>query len=132
MCNLKVGEKTFSSTEHLYQHHKAIHCHRVELAHRILQAPTSMAAKRLGDSVPTTEEWYQIRKHVMREVLEEKVQSCVPFRNSLLSSGVAILAEATRDPYWGCGLSTKECREGRRFNGDNTLGCLLMDIRERY
>lgn len=64
------------------------------------------------------------RLNVMRRVLADKFGSAVALRGLLLSTGDARLVEHTgRDRFWGDG--------GRRNNGRNCLGQLLMELRTK-
>ena len=47
-----------------------------------------------------------------------------------MSSGDAILAEATRDSFWGVGVPPSQCRNSQSLKGQNVLGCLLMQLRD--
>jgi hypothetical protein len=129
-CNLKEGGIPFKSGEHKYQYKKAIHHGNDETAERILQAPSAIEAKRIGDSIQTKNDWRKICRPIMEEIISEKLKSCVPFRNCLLSSDEAILVEATRDKYWGAGLLPHECKRSSEYPGENMLSKILMNARE--
>ena len=51
----------------------------------------------------------------------------------LLSTGDAILAEASPyDKIWGIGLGRAEAKKGtvEQWQGENLLGCALMEVRD--
>ena len=51
----------------------------------------------------------------------------------LLSTGDALLAEASPyDKIWGIGLSREQAMNGtvEQWQGENLLGCVLMDVRD--
>jgi ribA/ribD-fused uncharacterized protein len=73
-------------------------------------------------------EW-EIRIHSMRWVLELKLYyHPLTFGSALSSTGNRPIVEVSRkDSFWGC----KEDGDGKKLTGNNVLGKLLMDVRER-
>jgi predicted NAD-dependent protein-ADP-ribosyltransferase YbiA (DUF1768 family) len=59
----------------------------------------------------------------MLYILTNKMSQNAPFRELLLKTKQNTLLECTRDDFWG---------EGKTGNGQNTLGNLLMLVRERW
>lgn len=68
------------------------------------------------------ENWNNIKVDRMWDVLREKFRQHQDLREMLLATGEAILIEESKnDAFWGI---------GKRGNGKNMLGILLMSIRE--
>lgn len=68
-------------------------------------------------------DWLQVRDAVMRKAVERKFEFNADIRAVLLSTGDALLIEnSPTDSYWGCGSDGK---------GKNTLGKILMEVREK-
>lgn len=66
-------------------------------------------------------DWDDVKVHVMRDVLEAKVQQHEYVRRKLMATGDRELVENSwRDDYWGW---------GERGDGKNMLGRLWMEIR---
>lgn len=78
--------------------------------------------------------WNGLRQLIVYEGLLAKFSQNEEFRNRLLSTGDAILAEcAVKDCIWGIGLSMTD---PDRFNitswrGQNLLGYTLMMVRDK-
>jgi len=67
--------------------------------------------------------WYDVKADVMRSILKHKFRQSPKCRAVLLSTGEKCLMENNRtDAFWGIGEDGK---------GKNTLGKILMEIREQ-
>ena len=122
----------FKSSEHLYQYQKAIYHQDDRVAEQVLRAETALEAMRQGEAIQKSESWREWCIEVMRTTLCIKAQQVDAFRNALADSGSSLLAEATRDRFWGSGLTPLECRRTRcqHWPGNNNFGHLLMEIRQ--
>lgn len=114
-------EKDGKSGEHRFQASKAVDDR--ERA-SIMAAVSPNDAKYRGRSTKLRPDWESIKIDVMRKVLEYKF-SDPDLRAKLLATGDAELFEANHwhDKYWGVDKWTG--------NGENNLGKLLMELRER-
>lgn len=114
----RYKNKTYRTAEHAYQ---AAKCANRYDALRIKQAPTPVAAKRLGRRVYLREDWELVKFSIMREIVLAKFTSTNELRRLLLSTGDQELIEGNwwGDRFWGV------C-EGR---GENNLGKILMEVR---
>ena len=107
-----------------------------EGAEQILAATDAAYVKELGRKVSNYNEnvWNGLRQLIVYEGLLAKFSQNEEFRNRLLSTGDAILAEcAVKDCIWGIGLSMTD---PDRFNitswrGQNLLGYTLMMVRDK-
>ncbi len=69
----------------------------------------------------------------MIDSCRQKYQACSHAREKLMTSKL-ILAEATRDKFWGSGLNvaqTKECLT-EYWPGQNVMGTILMELRAEF
>lgn len=107
----------YPSVEHAYQAAKTA-C--AADRQRIRDAATPGAAKRIGQTVVLTPDWYCRRERVMECLLIQKFADA-DLRQRLLATGEDKLVEGNYwgDTFWGV------CR-GR---GSNRLGNILMSIR---
>lgn len=124
-----AGENSFLSNfywhrddvtvEHLYQAEKT---DDPEWKHRILEAPTPAAAKKLGRKAPMRPHWDTEKVVVMTRLLRIKFAHGSEIAQQLLDTGDAELIEGNwwGDTFWG------QCRGV----GENWLGRLLMQRRE--
>ena len=120
-CTLHMFSKRFASAEHAYQYQKAIFHRRNDIALRVLRTQSPYKAKDLMKSLPQTKSWHDQKADFMKTILHEKSKQCPVFRKALVNTGMKKLIHNTEtDSFWGC---------GEDFNGLNTLGCLLEDLR---
>lgn len=131
-----VGEHEFSCMEQFMMYRKAICFEDSITAEQILAATDAAYIKELGRKVSNYNEnvWNGLRQLIVYEGLLAKFSQNEEFRNRLLSTGDAILAEcAVKDCIWGIGLSMTD---PDRFNitswrGQNLLGYTLMMVRDK-
>jgi ribA/ribD-fused uncharacterized protein len=88
----------------------------------IRNAPTPGRAKRLGRNVPLRKDWHNEKLNIMRALVTQKFQYAY-LAKKLIATAPATIIEGNSwgDRYWGI------C-EGQ---GENHLGRILMDVRER-
>lgn len=107
---------------------------------RILEARSPHDAKRIGRTVTLRPRWVKVRKLYMMEVLEIKFDD-EDLKERLTQTGDATLIEGNHhnDRFWGA------CRtdlygelpvwagraNGVTWHGENNLGLLLMELREK-
>jgi len=85
-------------------------------------------AKRIGRTFILREDWEMIKLSVMKRCLIQKFLYD-EFRSFLLSTGESNLMEGNywHDNYWGNCL----CRDCAEIQGQNQLGKMLMEVREK-
>ena len=114
-------EREFSSGEHAYQYGKFKDKDVREWA---MKAPKPHLLSILAHGLfswDIVENWSKIKVNRMYNVLKVKF-SDVELREKLLETGNSILIEDSKtDPFWGI---------GKKGNGKNMLGKLLMKVRE--
>lgn len=114
------------TVEHVYQAEKAISRHAFEY---ILAARTPALAKKRGKATKMIEGWDTLRYTVMWRALNAKFLQHPDLAKELLNTGQETLIEGNdwHDNVWG------DCRCGAwrcRADGDNSLGILLMELRD--
>ena len=121
-CKVLFEGIEFTSAERAYQFGKP---RSPKVAEWIAQAPTErMVALAAHSLLPydVVDGWNDIKSDRMLRVLQAKFNSNYALRNKLLDTGNAILIEASKtDSFWGA---------GRKGDGKNELGRLLMRVRE--
>lgn len=108
----------YPTTEHAYQ---AAKCRNPEDHDRVANALKPADAMRLGRSLPSRDDWEQIKLQVMLDVTRSKFAwPSLGFR--LLATGDAELIEGNswRDFFWGVCDGV----------GENNLGKILMRVRK--
>lgn len=101
----------------------------------IAKARDPKTTKSLGRAVKPWDQkkWSEHFEEVAFEVMRQKFSASKPLRDVLLSTGDAVLAEATRnDCIWGIGLNVGEdgVQDPARWKGRNVLGYSLMRARD--
>lgn len=134
-CKVNAFGKTFpGGIEFAYQWKKASDCGRNELAQHILNASHAGEAKSIAQALPEemSEAWEMKSEKTMMHLLELKAKQCPEFRQALLQSEKYI-AEGTADRRWGTGLTPEQTMSTKpsHWPGKNTMGTLLMDLREK-
>ncbi len=116
-----MDNKTWATSEHYFQAMKFLGTkHEEEVRHA--QSPMEAASMGRDRSRPLRSDWEQVKDDIMREVVLAKFKQCKSCRDTLLSTGEAVLVEHTvNDKYWGDGGDGK---------GKNMLGKILMEVRD--
>jgi ribA/ribD-fused uncharacterized protein len=119
---LTVWGMNFPTNEHAYNYRKAMEMGKRESAEKIRHAATARDAQLIArNDIIADARWKTMKRSVMYELLERKVEQCATFREDLIASQDRLLIEDTAHDYWG---------RGREGNGQNVLGRLLMTLRE--
>lgn len=123
----------FRSTEHAYQHAKAVICKKATAAQDILNEPSPYDAMYIGKKIKTTREWDNMQLSVMEEILRMKMEQVPDFRDCLKSTANHTLVENTSSFFWGAGTSyNADCIYSKNYLGHNHLGRLLEKIRDNF
>ena len=103
-CDICYDGNTFASVEHAYHYTKAKTYGHDDLADHIRKAKDGKEALKLAREIHEDEAWNLVQVNVMTSLINEKVKSCLEFRNALIESKGYTLAEATSHPFWASGL----------------------------
>ncbi|KAL3091250.1 hypothetical protein niasHS_004401 [Heterodera schachtii] len=127
----------FLSSEQCYQSTKATFFQRFDLDTEILQTTSPVVAKRLGaraqkEADPAAvKEWHSTKQSKMEGILFHKFDQNPALAECLISTGEKFLVEASHsDRFWGAGATIDDIRQWN-FTGRNTMGQLLMELREK-
>lgn len=127
---------TFATSEHYYQCIKAIKHHEFERAKRIIRSAMPKTAKSIANEFNINPcIWTnEIKERTMLHALRAKANANPVFRQLLLATGDAHLAEITPrnsdDCYWAIGQHKGNIDPNTlEFTGHNVLGKLLMKVR---
>ena len=95
----------------------------------ILSTRTPAEAKRIGQSVPLTENWEAKKYAVMEEIVLAKFRHNADLAEKLVATSGAVLVEGNtwHDQTWG----SCSCDGHRDTPGANALGVILMWVRMR-
>lgn len=130
---LKRNGITFASSEHAFQHAKAIVCKNTVLARAILDEPNPYDALFIGKRIEVNEEWLSSQLTVMEEILRLKIEQVPAFADQLHASESHHLVENTRCPFWGSGTPFNASSVfTRSYPGANNLGKLLEKVRGNF
>lgn len=124
----------FATGEHWMMWQKARLMGDMEKAGQILAAPTPRRAKELGAEVKPYDGalWDAVREQLVYYGVREKFLANEPERDALLSTGSALLAEASPyDKIWGVGMTADDPRFANpaKWEGENLLGRACMRVR---
>jgi len=130
----EVDGHLFHWAEQYIMYRKAIQFGDDEALRRVLEARSPAECKRVGRQVRgfTEEIWATVREQVAFDAVLSKFQRNRKLTGVLLSTGNALLVEASpSDRVWGIGFSELEALDYRHQWGQNLLGQALMDVRAR-
>uniref|UniRef100_A0A914LCV4 NADAR domain-containing protein n=1 Tax=Meloidogyne incognita TaxID=6306 RepID=A0A914LCV4_MELIC len=133
-AQFKLWNLEFSCSEQAYVYAKFRYFDDNVKAHQVMtrmMTPGNM--KRYGRSCRNFNGrvWDRVSPMYMAEILEAKYFQNPYLAQLLLSTGTELLVEASpRDFKWGIGMSTYELKRGKKYNGKNIMGVLLMETRQ--
>ena len=102
--------------------------YRAEL---VMVADTALDAKKIGNQVTPSDQWFDTRDDVMRSILDAKLAQCKDFSEALVKSNKnTIFVESVYDNYWGSGLDRKGTlnTDSSRWPGKNELGRIFTEM----
>lgn len=134
-CRFEVNGVTFHTTEQYMMAEKARLFGDDEVFEEIMTADHPSKYKKLGRKVRgfIPEIWDAKKYGIVVEGNKAKFSQIPEFKEYLLSTGDAVLAEASPyDKIWGIGLDSRKAEKGgvEDWRGENLLGCALMEVRD--
>lgn len=129
-----MNEHRFLNSEQAYFYYKGVVCGHESTGIEIKEMLDPGEIKKLGDKIPTCDEWEKRKFKIMKSVLTHKFEQNRPLRDKLVSTGNSPILECTTDLFWGTGwvLDSPEWKQPLDYPGDNNLGKILESIRENY
>lgn len=120
----------YNSAEQFFQHKKAMHHEFLFTANKIMLTWDPYEIKRLGNLIPTSQDWLQKEEEVMKDILGLKFAQNPELADLLKTTGQLHLHEATADAKWATGaeLSSKAIQTGQ-WGGSDRMGFLLEQFR---
>jgi len=119
---IRLKDVEWPTSEHYFQAQKFAGTPHEE-AVRVAASPTVAAKMGRDRRRPLRRDWESAKDDVMREAVLAKFQQHAPLLSLMLSTGDAEIVEHTKnDSYWG---------DGGDGSGQNMLGLILMEIRDR-
>lgn len=136
LAEFTVDDVKYPSAEHYMMAEKARLFGDSAALGPILEAPTPMAAKRLGRSVRGFDEqrWAAVRFEIVIAANHAKFSQNLALCTFLLETGSQVLVEASPyDRVWGIGLAQADPRvnDPALWQGLNLLGFALMETRRQ-
>ena len=134
-CHFEVDGVQYFTTEQYMMANKAKLFHDDEVYQKIMTANGPQDYKKLGRKIRGFDQaiWDARKYEIVVEGNKAKFGQNPELKEFLLSTGDAILAEASPyDKIWGIGLHRKQAMNGsvEQWQGENLLGCALMDVRD--
>jgi ribA/ribD-fused uncharacterized protein len=123
------------SSEHAFQHTKALRCGDLVRAEAIKESSDPLSAKRFGDQVTVNEQWRSSQLDVMREIIELKYDQVKPFRKAIQRAPESsVFVEATKDGFWASGLDGDATMKTKadKWPGENRMGSLLKELARKH
>ena len=128
--------KKFPTSEHFYQFHKAKWAKDEMAAANILAESDPAKAKRIGDKVKPSADWYgSTALRVMTSGILQKFQQNEAIAALLAKCASLKFAECSKyDLYWGNGLrlADKELSSPTKWRGRNMLGACLNEAAKHF
>ncbi len=115
---------TYPTSEHAYQASKFFSTDQ-NIVEKIRNSKSAHEAKKIAHTYEEKwrKDWYEKRLEIMKEILLRKIQQNPYVKKKLLQTEDRIIIEnSKKDLFWG---------SGENGDGENHLGKLWMEIRER-
>ena len=134
-CYFEVNGVQYHTTEQYMMASKALLFKDDEVYQEIMAANNPHDYKKLGRKVRNFEPglWDAKKSEIVVEGNKAKFSQNPDLKDFLLSTGDAILAEASPyDGIWGICLDRETAMKGtiEQWQGENLLGCALMEVRD--
>ena len=135
MHDLVAYGTCYKSSEHAFQHTKALRCGDLVRAEVIKESSDPLSAKRVGDQVSVNEQWRSSQLDVMREIIELKYDQVKQFRKAIQKAPESsVFVEATKDGFWASGLDGDATMKTKadKWPGENRMGSLLKELARKH
>lgn len=134
-CYFELNGVSYHTAEQYMMASKALLFGDEEIYREIMAAYHPLDHKKLGRKVRgfNPESWSTSKYDIVVEGNKAKFSQNPNLKEFLLSTGDAILAEASPyDKIWGIGLDRETAMTStiQQWQGENLLGCALMEVRD--
>lgn len=134
-CYFEVDGVQYHTTEQYMMASKARLFGDEEVLQEIMAAEKPNKYKKLGRKIRGFEQtlWDAQKYEIVVEGNKAKFSQNPDLKEFLLSTGYAIIVEASPyDKIWGIGLDRETAMKGAvaQWQGENLLGCALMEVRD--
>ena len=134
-CYFEVDGMQYHTTEQYMMASKARLFGDEEVCQKIMMAPNPFDYKKLGRKIRGFDQalWDANKYSIVVEGNKAKFGQNAHIREFLLATDDAILVEASPyDKIWGIGLDKENAQKGtiEQWQGENLLGCALMEVRD--
>lgn len=129
-CNIKFEGLAYNSAEQCYQHLRAVHHNKTQLARDIMATINPYDIMAQSKEITDNEDWIRTRLTTMEKIVRTKADQVPLFHDYLKSTSNYRLIENTWNSFWGsaCSFDSKAVWE-RSFRGLNHFGRILERVR---
>lgn len=139
-CKIRIGDKTFKSSEQAFMYQKAVFFDDYEMAEKIYAAETPKEAKAFGRLVQHFDEkaWSKVSYRIMEWVLRYKFNQNSwmvgelfgPFGKGYVDK--TFVEASPYDRIWGIGYGAASALMHKNNWGENKLGRILTSLKDEY
>ena len=121
--------REWHSVEHFYQYKKALSAGESNAAREIRMTTDPLDAMARGKAVTPGPAWEKDGPEVMKSAMTAKFD--IPPLGLALRNTKTIIAEATRNTFWGIGITktNRDCFNKGKWTGENMAGKVLMCVK---
>lgn len=135
ICSFVDEGKTFTSVEQYMMYHKAVLFKDEAIAIEISKTDDPLSCKRLGRLVSNfnQKKWDAVKFDIVKRGVTFKFEQNESLKEQLLAIDCDEFAEASPfDNIWGIGMDESTALQNPLKWGENLLGKILTDVRNRY
>ena len=129
-----INGTSYICNEQYIQHSKAMLFHDQECADKIMSCDNPYEVRALGRNIAGFRYW-DWKRHAIpltKQCIRGKFEKNPEAKEALLATENKIIAEASKDTFWGCGvhITDKVCLDRQTWVGKNQMGIILMHVRD--
>lgn len=131
LCDIRMNNMVFKSSEQCYQYAKAMHHNMISKANKIRREPDSHVNMSDGGLITEDPEWREKKFRVMESIIRHKIEQVPIFRDTLRQTSNHKLIENSWSFVWGTGCPFRApCVWDGSYKGYNHMGCILERVRD--
>ena len=135
LCNINYDGYMFTSVEQILQSEKAELSCEYQTQARILMTDDPVEIKKISKQIPYIEQqWMRESVEIVNKACYLKFAQNPELLQHLMATKNKMIIEASHDMFWGVGVHIKDKNilDHNRWKGDNRLGEILMNVRDRF